>query len=106
MFSCSHSFFLSPFIHNYYIAITVVIYSKSYCPFCTKTKDLFKGMGVEAKVYELDNMPDGADIQSALGELTGQRTVPNVFVAGKHIGGNSEAQTAASAGTLKELLGM
>ena len=32
----------------------VVIFSKSYCPFCTKTKDLFKGMGVDAKIYELD----------------------------------------------------
>jgi glutaredoxin 3 len=91
--------------HNSF-TITVVIYSKSYCPFCTKTKDLFKGMGVEAKVYELDNMDDGAAIQAALGELTGQRTVPNVFVTGKHIGGNSEAQSAAQAGTLKELLGM
>jgi glutaredoxin 3 len=88
------------------LSITVVIYSKSYCPFCTKTKDLFKGMGVEAKIYELDNMDDGADIQAALGEMTGQRTVPSVFIAGKHLGGNSEVQTANGSGALKELLGM
>lgn len=30
---------------------------------------------------------DGGDIQSALAEWTGQRTVPNVFIGGKHIGG-------------------
>lgn len=30
---------------------------------------------------------DGSDIQSALAELSGQRTVPNVFISGKHIGG-------------------
>ena len=30
---------------------------------------------------------DGSDIQSALGEWTGQRTVPNVFIAGNHVGG-------------------
>lgn len=30
---------------------------------------------------------DGADIQAALLEWTGQRTVPNVFIGGKHIGG-------------------
>ena len=30
---------------------------------------------------------DGSDIQSALAEWTGQRTVPNVFIGGKHIGG-------------------
>lgn len=30
---------------------------------------------------------DGGDIQSALAEWTGQTTVPNVFIGGKHIGG-------------------
>lgn len=30
---------------------------------------------------------DGSEIQSALAEWTGQRTVPNVFIGGKHIGG-------------------
>lgn len=30
---------------------------------------------------------DGADIQAALAEWTSQRTVPNVFIGGKHIGG-------------------
>lgn len=30
---------------------------------------------------------DGVEIQSALAEWTGQRTVPNVFIGGKHIGG-------------------
>lgn len=30
---------------------------------------------------------DGSDIQSALGDWTGHKTVPNVFIGGKHIGG-------------------
>lgn len=30
---------------------------------------------------------DGADVQSALAEWTGQRSVPNVFIGGNHIGG-------------------
>lgn len=30
---------------------------------------------------------DGSEIQSALAEWTGQRTVPNVFIGGNHIGG-------------------
>ena len=33
-------------------------------------------------------MEDGADIQAALLELTGQKSVPNVFIHGKHVGGN------------------
>jgi len=35
-------------------------------------------------------MPDGSAIQAALLELTGQRTVPNVFINGKHLGGNDK----------------
>lgn len=35
---------------------------------------------------------DGAAIQDALHEITGQRTVPNIFIKQKHIGGNSDLQ--------------
>lgn len=41
-------------------------------------------------------MSDGSDIQDALYEITGQRTVPNVFIAGEHIGGNSDLQALHS----------
>lgn len=37
-------------------------------------------------------MDDGLELQDALYELTGQRTVPNVFIGGEHIGGNSDVQ--------------
>jgi glutaredoxin 3 len=45
---------------------------------------------------------DGSAIQSTLGELTGQTTVPNIFIAQKHIGGNSDLQ--AKKGNLATLL--
>jgi glutaredoxin 3 len=35
---------------------------------------------------------DGSEIQDALRELTSQGTVPNIFIAKKHIGGNSDLQ--------------
>ena len=61
-------------------------------------------MNIDAKVYELDNMDNGADIQSALLDISGQRTVPNVFVKGKHLGGNDDTQAAARSGKLEEIL--
>jgi len=33
------------------------------------------------------SIDDGSEIQSALAEWTGQKTVPNVFIGGNHIGG-------------------
>jgi len=37
-------------------------------------------------------LDDGSAIQNALEEITGQRSVPNIFIAKKHIGGNSDLQ--------------
>ena len=45
---------------------------------------------------------DGSAIQGALEEMTGQRTVPNIFISQKHIGGNSDLQRCK--GDLPELL--
>ncbi|MGK3737229.1 MAG: glutaredoxin 3 [Bacillariaceae sp.] len=86
----------------------VVIFSKSYCPFCNMTKDLFTNMGVEnVEVLELDLMGgDGDDISNELLKLTKQRTFPNVFVMQQHIGGNDDTQAAGRNGTLQELLGI
>ena len=83
-----------------------MVFSKSFCPFCTKTKELFEDLKIEATVYELNQMDEGADIQAVLLELTGQKTVPNVFIKGQHIGGNDKTQEAAKTGKLQEMLGL
>jgi glutaredoxin 3 len=55
-------------------------------------------------VVELDERADGDAIQQELARMTGQRSVPNVFVQQQHIGGNDDTQAAARTGTLQELL--
>merc|ERR1712087_53209 len=82
----------------------VVVYSKSYCPFCMKTKTLFSEMDVPITVIELDLMDGGSELQDALTAFSGQRTVPNVFINGAHVGGNDDTQAAARSGKLKEML--
>ena len=82
----------------------IVVFSKSFCPFCKKTKSLLTQKGVDFTVYELNQMDDGGDIQDALLEISGQKTVPNVFINGEHIGGNSDMQDADASGKLDELL--
>ena len=62
------------------------------------------GMTAPPFVVELDNIPGGGDVQSELLKMTGQRTVPNVFVKGKHLGGNDDTQRAAADGTLSQML--
>ncbi|KAG5417988.1 hypothetical protein I9W82_004316 [Candida metapsilosis] len=82
----------------------ILVYSKTYCPYCTATKDLLNKYGVDYKLIELNTTSDGGDVQRALHEISGQRTVPNIFINGKHIGGNSDLQALESRGQLKDLL--
>jgi len=82
----------------------VVIYSKSWCPYCAQCKALFDGMSQPYTVVELDEREDGEQLQDMLLTMTQQRTVPNVFVAGQHIGGNDDTQQAARSGKLAALL--
>mmetsp|Transcript_22076 Transcript_22076/g.33359 ORF Transcript_22076/g.33359 Transcript_22076/m.33359 type:complete len:82 (-) Transcript_22076:35-280(-) len=49
-------------------------------------------------------MFNGEQIQKELKKMTGQRTVPCVFVKGKHIGGNDDTQMLAESGKLQKLL--
>ncbi|XP_053845253.1 thioredoxin reductase 3 isoform X1 [Vidua macroura] len=83
----------------------VMIFSKSYCPYCNKVKELFSSLHVEYYALELDVIDDGASIQQVLAELTNQRTVPNVFVNGTHIGGCDATYQAYKDGSLQKLLG-
>ncbi|KAK6644320.1 hypothetical protein RUM43_000587 [Polyplax serrata] len=82
----------------------VTIFSKTTCPFCTRVKLLFKSLNISPLVYELDTEPDGQEIQNYLFELTKQRTVPNVFVQGKHVGGCDDTMKAYGNGTLNSML--
>jgi len=95
------------FVKKEVAANDVVIFSKDTCPFCTKTKNLFADeLKVDASIFEINTMDDGAEIQAALLEITGQRTVPSVWIKGKHIGGNDDTLAANKDGKLKEMLGL
>lgn len=83
----------------------VMIFSKSYCPYCHRVKELFSSLGVQYYALELDVTDDGPSIQQVLAELTNQRTVPNVFINGKHIGGCDATYKAYENGTLQRILG-
>ncbi|XP_016364785.1 thioredoxin reductase 3 isoform X1 [Sinocyclocheilus rhinocerous] len=83
----------------------VLVFSKSFCPFCVKVKELFKELNVKCNAIELDLMEDGTNYQDLLHEMTGQKTVPNVFINKKHIGGCDKTMKAHKDGVLQKLLG-
>ncbi|KAG0348807.1 hypothetical protein BG004_004066 [Podila humilis] len=82
----------------------VIVFSKTHCPYCSKAKSLLSSLEATFKVVELDTIENGAAIQAYLLELTGQRTVPNIFINQKHIGGCDSLVALDKKGELKALL--
>lgn len=88
----------------------IAVFSKSYCPYCMRAKALLVSTGKsiegfqQPKILELDEMSEGESIQQYLFEKTGQRTVPSIFIGGKHIGGSSELSEVAGRNALVGLI--
>lgn len=80
----------------------VKVYITDYCPYCTRAKLLLKRKGVEFE--ELDVTQD-QEKRAWLVEATGQRTVPQIFIDGRSIGGCDELYALDRAGELDKLLG-
>ena len=84
----------------------ISIFSKTTCGFCSKAKTLLENeySTTQIQVIELDYMKEGAAIGMDLRRTTGQTTVPNIFVFGKHIGGYTELKHLHDSGTLRKLI--
>jgi len=78
------------------------IYTKTYCPFCKRAKALLDAKGVSYR--ELEVSTDQA-LQQQMRERSGRRTVPQVFINNRHIGGSDDLIEANNSGLLDELLG-
>ena len=82
----------------------VMVFSKSMCPFCLQVKAALQEMQLPFHAVELDTISEGASMQQFLLEKTGQRTVPNVFIKGNHVGGCDDTLAALRSGKLQSLL--
>ena len=72
----------------------VVVYSYTLSPFCSEAKKLLRDAGAKIKVIELGDewipglLPaQGAAIRAELGAMTGQTSMPHIFIGGVSIGG-------------------
>ena len=78
------------------------MYSKSWCPYCDRAKALLRAKGQEWT--EVDVEAD-ADRATEMVERSGRRTVPQVFLGDRHLGGFDDLQALEDAGELDALLG-
>jgi len=80
---------------------TVRMYSTGVCPYCVMAEKLLvsKGVAVEKIRIDLDTEKRGEMMQ-----LTGRRSVPQIFVGETHVGGYDDLAALDQAGKLDELL--
>ena len=80
----------------------VKMYTTQVCPFCIRAKNLLKQRGVEQiDEVRVDLNPVERD---AMIQLTGRRTVPQIFIGDTHVGGCDELMALDQRGELLPLL--
>ena len=81
---------------------TVKMYTTAVCPFCIRAKQILKARGVEA--IEEVRVDDNPQERMKMMEITGRRTVPQIFIGETHVGGCDELMALDSQGGLMPLL--
>ena len=79
----------------------VEIYTKDYCPYSKRAKQLLSGKGIEFEEFDVTHDVAG---QQEMIERSGRRTVPQIFIDGVHIGGSDDLADYDRSGALDRLL--
>ena len=81
--------------------VDVEIYTKKVCPYCVSAKRILDRKGVRYREIDVENDDEK---RAWLVEVTGQKTVPQIFAGGKPLGGFSDIDALDKAGGLDPIL--
>ena len=80
----------------------VKMYTTAVCPYCIRAKQILKAMGVEQiEEIRVDLRPDE---RARMMEITGRRTVPQIFIGTTHMGAHDDLVDLDRRGGLTPLL--
>jgi len=80
----------------------VIMYTTAVCPYCIRAKQILKARGVDSiDEVRIDMQPSE---RMRMIELTGRRTVPQIFIGDTHVGGCDDLMALDSRGGLLPLL--
>lgn len=80
----------------------VKMYTTAVCPYCIQAKQVLKSRGV-AQIEEI-RIDERVDERAKMMEITGRRTVPQIFIGSTHVGGCDDLMALDSRGELMPLL--
>lgn len=81
--------------------VKIIIYSKANCPYCTWAKQFLESKNLS---YEEIRVDLDAEKRSEMERITGRRTVPQIFINDKPIGGYDDLMELSKKGELDTLL--
>jgi glutaredoxin 3 len=79
----------------------VTMYATDWCPFCVRAEKLLVSKGANVKKINVEDQPDR---RAEMVEMTGRRTVPQIFIGDRHVGGHDDLVALERVGDLDALL--
>ncbi len=79
----------------------IIIYSGRFCGYCTAAERLFQSKKAEYELIKVDENPEQFEHMM---EITGRRTIPQIFIDDFHVGGFDDLSALNQSGKLDELL--
>ena len=80
----------------------VEIYTKAFCPYCSRATNLLTGKGVDFE--EIDLTMGGPRRAEMIDRAGGRTTVPQIFIDGQHVGGSDDLALLEREGKLDAML--
>ena len=81
----------------------IMMYSTGWCPFCDRARALLQRKSVTFREVKVDE--DDSQRKTMLERTGGRRTVPQIFIGDRHVGGYDDLYALDKAGELDKLLG-
>jgi glutaredoxin 3 len=83
-------------------AATIVMYTTNWCPYCERARRLLKSKGA---AFEEIDVESAAEKRAEMLARSGRRTVPQIFIGERHVGGSDDLAALNDAGELDALIG-
>ena len=84
-------------------ALDILMYSTEWCGYCQRARNLLERKGVMVREIKIDE--DARERDEMLQKTGGRRTVPQIFIGERHVGGYDELAALDRSGELDKLLG-
>jgi len=87
----------------------VVLFALEWCEFCWSVRKMFAHFDIPYRAVDLDSVEyqagnKGGNIRAAIYAQTGRKTIPQIYVGGKHLGGATDLFDACKDGSLQKML--